>query len=620
MAGKKIKLKDQLGRVINVPAATTPAAAVTPSVTQPETARPAVTVWKLIREIPANIQKLAKLVGTGFTTRGPDGEWYQRSIEPGEGIEVVDGNGVDGNPTVALAELANAGGGTLQKTLRDDYGRVAGTSAATTTDLSEGGNLYYTDLRVDARISAQKGAANGLATLDSGAKLPANQLPALAITDTFVVASQSAMLALAAERGDVAVRTDLQKSFILTAEPAATLANWQELLVPTGNPGTVTSVALSVPTGLSVAGAPITSSGTFTVTYASGYQGYLTTEATKLSGIATGATVGATWGGNLSGIPTNVASWAGIDPSVKADDSAVVHKTGVESIGGAKTFNWQIVVNPDTAAPNGTAAIQINDVAGTAARLQSDSIGPFSFIGRRYMTSLSSPTAVPDGTEIFSLSCAAYDGSSIGGATGIFSFFADGNQSTSNHGCYANIRMTPNGSTSRGTYYWLRTTAFFGGTDNFQALGDAALRWSVVYAGTGTINTSDAREKTTVRPFTPAELAAAAELGREIGVYQWLAMVEAKGNAARQHIGLTVQRAIAILESHGLDPFTYGFVCYDEWDELPEVVNEEGEVVQEPRPAGDRYSFRMDELLAFIARGMAHRLDAVEQRLATAGL
>lgn len=47
---------------------------------------------------------------------------------------------------------------------------------------------------------------------------------------TFVVASQAAMLALAAKRGDVAVRTDITKSFVLTQTPATTLGNWQELL------------------------------------------------------------------------------------------------------------------------------------------------------------------------------------------------------------------------------------------------------------------------------------------------------------------------------------------------------------------------------------------------------
>jgi hypothetical protein len=41
------------------------------------------------------------------------------------------------------------------------------------------------------------------------------------------------MLALAADQGDLAIRTDLNKSFVLAAEPASTIANWLELLTPT---------------------------------------------------------------------------------------------------------------------------------------------------------------------------------------------------------------------------------------------------------------------------------------------------------------------------------------------------------------------------------------------------
>jgi len=55
----------------------------------------------------------------------------------------------------------------------------------------------------------------------------------LAITSTSVVNSQAAMLALVAQEGDVAIRTDLNKTFILAASPATTLANWKELLSPT---------------------------------------------------------------------------------------------------------------------------------------------------------------------------------------------------------------------------------------------------------------------------------------------------------------------------------------------------------------------------------------------------
>jgi hypothetical protein len=55
--------------------------------------------------------------------------------------------------------------------------------------------------------------------------------------------------------------------------------------------GTVESVDLEVPTGFEVSGGPVTTTGTFEVTYATGYQGYTTTEASKLSGIEDGADV-----------------------------------------------------------------------------------------------------------------------------------------------------------------------------------------------------------------------------------------------------------------------------------------------------------------------------------------
>ena len=92
------------------------------------------------------------------------------------------------------------------------------------------------DLKED---KANKGIPNGYAGLDSLGKVPTTQLPALAITDTNVVATQAAMLAVTAEVGDVAIRTDLSKTFILTASPASNLANWQEVLSPTNG---VTSI------------------------------------------------------------------------------------------------------------------------------------------------------------------------------------------------------------------------------------------------------------------------------------------------------------------------------------------------------------------------------------------
>jgi len=87
--------------------------------------------------------------------------------------------------------------------------------------------------------TANKGAANGYASLDAAGKIPSAQLPPVAITDTFVVNSQAAMLALTVQVGDIAVRTDLTKTFILRAEPGSVLANWTELLTP---PSAVISV------------------------------------------------------------------------------------------------------------------------------------------------------------------------------------------------------------------------------------------------------------------------------------------------------------------------------------------------------------------------------------------
>jgi hypothetical protein len=66
---------------------------------------------------------------------------------------------------------------------------------------------------------------------------------------------------------------------------------WAEPPGGSGGSGTVTSVGFTAPTGFSVTGSPITTSGTITLSYAAGYQGYTSTEASKLAGIATGAEV-----------------------------------------------------------------------------------------------------------------------------------------------------------------------------------------------------------------------------------------------------------------------------------------------------------------------------------------
>lgn len=81
---------------------------------------------------------------------------------------------------------------------------------------------------------ANKGVAGGYASLGADGKVPSSQMPPIAIVEPFVCTSEAEMLSLVAQVGDVAVRTDVNRSFMLKAEPTSVLANWIELLTPAG--------------------------------------------------------------------------------------------------------------------------------------------------------------------------------------------------------------------------------------------------------------------------------------------------------------------------------------------------------------------------------------------------
>lgn len=135
--------------------------------------------------------------------------------------------------------------------------------------------------------------------------------------------------------------------------------------------------------------------------------------------------------------------------------------------------------------------------------------------------------------------------------------------------------------------------------DNTQTLGDASFRWSVVYAGTGTINTSDEREKTFFN-IEQAEIDCAKALKLMMRKFKFNDAIDAKGDKARIHYGVGAQSVIAKMEEFGLEPFKYSFICYDEWDEQLEELDEEGKVTTEYVSAGSRYGIRYEELLCFI--------------------
>lgn len=152
------------------------------------------------------------------------------------------------------------------------------------------------------------------------------------------------------------------------------------------------------------------------------------------------------------------------------------------------------------------------------------------------------------------------------------------------------------------------------GNDNTQNLGAAACRWATIYAGTGTINTSDEHEKQQVRPIDAAILRAWEKV--QYAQYKFNDAVKEKGDGARWHFGVIAQRVKAAFESEGLDAFSYGVLCYDEWDDEwtnhqaeyrdSEVLNSSGKPKQilvrearreKVREAGSRFGIRYEEAL-----------------------
>ena len=130
------------------------------------------------------------------------------------------------------------------------------------------------------------------------------------------------------------------------------------------------------------------------------------------------------------------------------------------------------------------------------------------------------------------------------------------------------------------------------GGDNQASSGAASYRWSVVYSATGTINTSDEREKQQIRVLSETERAVAIKLKALIRAFKFNDAVAAKGNEARWHFGVIAQDVKTAFEAEGLIAEDYALLCYDKWEGREDV------------PDGDRYGVRYEELLAFIIGAM----------------
>lgn len=266
---------------------------------------------------------------------------------------------------------------------------------------------------------------------------------------------------------------------------------------------------------------------------------------------------------------------------------------------------------------------------------------------------LVTPTASPQDRYIAGYTGATGpDGTTSLAAQGAIVFGSDGYVSMTAHDASGAVKSKVQVSPSSDAFL----PASPAGTGNM-SLGAASRLWSQLYAATATIATSDERYKTAMTAIPDAALDAWGEVA--VGQFRFLDAVAQKGDAARLHTGVIAQRVIEAFAARGLDAASYGLLCYDEWEAVPETVQVErvlvkhavheqvlqreavyddegreiraavyvdGEVIEPEEyeevrtvtpglPAGSRYGVRYEEALCMEAAYQRRRAERAEARL-----
>lgn len=365
--------------------------------------------------------------------------------------------------------------------------------------------------------------------------------------------------------------------------------------------GTVTSVAGSGgTTGLTIDGGPVSAGGTLTL----------------------GGTLALAHGG------TGASDAAGARAALGLGSAATHAAIDFLSTAGG-TISGNMSLNP--AASGSGGGIQIECVANSLAQMTLTSYRTHAtsvhaaIVGNAAYGTLASPSPVgAANANMMEISARPYRASSSGFVQSArLTFYSTAAHSDSNLGVYLGIDLTPDGSTTRAQV--ARFDAGVGLTvtgtvrpdaDNSRSLGEAARRWSVVYAGTGTINTSDGQAKCGVGAVDDALLDAWGQV--EWRQYRFIEAVDRKGDAARWHVGLVAQAvrdAIDTALGEGA-AVRLGLLCFDAWEAQAAVVDDDGRHVQSARPAGNRWGLRYDECLALEAAWQRRRMDRIETRIA----
>jgi hypothetical protein len=233
---------------------------------------------------------------------------------------------------------------------------VAALTAGTNIAISAGGTVSSTD--TNTTYSAGTGITLTGTTFAAGP---------IALTTVQVAANQTAQLALTAQEGDVAVRSDEKKSYMHNGGSAGTMADWTELQTPTdsvlsvnGNTGAIT--AAQIATAVEAA----SDSNTFT-----------DADHTKLNAIEASATadqtnaeiVAAVEAGTDSNTFTDAdhTKLNAIEASATADQTAAQIKTAYESNSDTNAYN--------DAAVSKLAAIEASATADQTSEEIQDIVG-----------------------------------------------------------------------------------------------------------------------------------------------------------------------------------------------------------------------------------------------------
>lgn len=307
----------------------------------------------------------------------------------------------------------------------------------------------------------------------------------------------------------------------------------------------------------------------------------------------------------VEGVPTTAsvrANFAAIKGALEGMDEAKADATTTPvfeklAVGPVPSFDHSPTYRRANFTPPGVGAdLGFSEVAAWGAGAWG------AFVVERVDGTLDAPEPVPAGMRVGAFIGRAYAyGGAINSVAITFLTREDYGVLGGGRGSEITFQTTPLGASQRADALKVRNDILEPGADNFQQIGSAARRTKEIFCASSVINTSDEREKTAIVKLTAQERKAGRALIKEIGTYQFLSSVEQKGAGARRHVGMTVQRAIEVMQGFGLEPRRYGFICYDQWAASTTTVeHKDGTTENIHTPAGDRWSFRESQLIMFM--------------------